>query len=78
MVAKNKHVYDLNETNKKKIFKSVDTIINQDGLVNYPTEFLNSLELPELRPDNFLLKVGAVVIMLRNIKLDYAMKRDWR
>lgn len=77
-MAKNKHVYDLNETNKKKIFKSVDTIINQDGLVNYPTEFLNSLELPELRPDNFLLKVGAVVIMLRNIKLDYAMKRDWR
>lgn len=48
-------------------FKSVDTVMNQDDVVNYPTEFLNSLELPGLPPHNLQLKVGSVVIMLRNI-----------
>ena len=46
--------------------KSVDTVINQDVVVNYPTEFLNSLELPGL-PPQFTIKVGSVVIMLRDI-----------
>lgn len=41
--------------------------MNQDDVVNYPTEFLNSLELPGLPPHNLQLKVGSVVIMLRNI-----------
>ncbi|XP_055922787.1 uncharacterized protein LOC129953570 [Eupeodes corollae] len=48
-------------------FKSVDTVMNQDGVVNYPTEFLNSLEVPGLPLHNLQLKVGSVVIMLRNI-----------
>lgn len=48
-------------------YKSVDTATNQDDAVNYPTEFLNSLELPGLPPHNLQLKVGSVVIMLRNI-----------
>ena len=41
--------------------------MNQDDVVNYPTEFLNSLELPGLQPHNLQLKVGSIVIMLRNI-----------
>ena len=40
--------------------------MNQDDVVNYPTEFLNSPELPGLS-HNLLLKVGSVVIMLLNI-----------
>lgn len=41
--------------------------MNQDDVVNYPTEFLNLLELPGLPPHNLQLKVGSVFMMLRNI-----------
>ncbi|XP_055902132.1 uncharacterized protein LOC129938531 [Eupeodes corollae] len=41
--------------------------MNQNEIVNYPTEFLNSLELPGIPPHNLQLRVGSVVIMLRNI-----------
>lgn len=73
LAAKNKDVDDLNASIQNFIpgqlfsFKSVDTVINQDEVVNYPTEFLNSLELPGLPPHNLQLKVGSVIIMLRNI-----------
>ncbi|KAK9872125.1 hypothetical protein WA026_016177 [Henosepilachna vigintioctopunctata] len=73
LAAKNKDVEDLNATIQNFLpgqlvsFKSVDTVMNQDDVVNYPTEFLNSLELPGLPSHNLQLKVGSVVIMLRNI-----------
>lgn len=73
LAAKNADVDDLNATIQNFLpgqllsYKSVDTVINQDDIVNYPTEFLNSLELPGLPPHNLLLKVGSVIIMLRNI-----------
>ena len=73
LAAKNKDVEDLNATIQNFLpgqlvsFKSVDTVMNQDDVVNYPMEFLNSLELPGLPPHNLQLKVGSVVIMLRNI-----------
>lgn len=73
LAAKNNNVDALNATIQNFLpgqlvsYKSVDTIMNQDDVVNYPTEFLNSLELPRLPPHNLQLKVGSVVIMLRNI-----------
>lgn len=73
LAAKNKDVDDHSATIQNFIpgklfyFKSVDTVINQDEVVNYPTEFLNSMELPGLPPHNLQLKVGSVIIMLRNI-----------
>ncbi|CAB3223021.1 unnamed protein product [Arctia plantaginis] len=47
-----------------------DSVVRTVGFlqINFPTEFLNSLELPGLPPHNLQLKVGSVVIMLRNIK----------
>jgi len=32
------------------IYKSIDTVMNQDEAVNYPTKFLNSLDLIRLPP----------------------------
>jgi hypothetical protein len=38
-------------------FKSSDSVTNQDDVDNYPTEFLNSLELSGLPPYNLQLKI---------------------
>jgi hypothetical protein len=73
LAAKNTDVNEMNFQIQNSIvgelmsYKSVDSITNQNDVVNYPTEFLNSLELPGLPPHNLQLKVGSVIIMLRNI-----------
>lgn len=73
LAGKNKDVNDLNASILQEIdeqffaYKSIDTITNEDDVVNYPTEFLNSLDLPGLPPHYLALKVGAPIIMLRNI-----------
>lgn len=73
MAAKNKNVDELNFNIQSRIngqlhsFKSIDTVTNQDETANYPTEFLNSLDLPGMPLHNLQLKVGAVIILLRNL-----------
>lgn len=73
LAAKNKDVDDLNYIIQNDIigtmhlFKSIDCVTNEDEATNYPIEFLNSLDVPGLPPHNLHLKVGSVVIMLRNI-----------
>ena len=41
--------------------------MNQDEATNYPTEFLNSLDLPGMPPHELILKIGVPIILLRNI-----------
>ncbi|XP_059051905.1 uncharacterized protein LOC131846585 [Achroia grisella] len=73
LAAKNKDVNKLNFTIQEQIvgtlhsFKSIDCVTNIDEITNYPAEFLNTLDVPDLPPHNLQLKVGSVVIILRNL-----------
>ncbi|XP_018496512.1 ATP-dependent DNA helicase PIF6-like [Galendromus occidentalis] len=50
-----------------KTYRSIDTLMEQDEVVNYPTEFLNSLDLPGMPPHILTLKLGVPIISLRNL-----------
>ena len=73
MAAKKKDVDDLNFVIQNQIvgtlhsFKSIDCVTNKDEVTNYPSEFLNSLDVPKLPPHNLQLKVGSEVMMLQNL-----------
>ncbi|PNF38967.1 hypothetical protein B7P43_G06600, partial [Cryptotermes secundus] len=73
LAAKNKDVYKLNNIIQSNIqceavtYKSVDTVVEADEAVNYPTEFFNSLHLPGMPPHVLQLKIGVTITMLRNI-----------
>lgn len=73
LAAKNIDVNDINMNiqfivpGEATTYKSIDTTMEQDEAVNYPTEFLNSLDLPGLPPHILKLKTNVSVILLRNI-----------
>ena len=73
LAAKNIDVNEINFNIQNQISgepttcKSMDSVLNQDEVVNYPTEFLNSLDLPGMPPHVLTLKVGVPIILLRNI-----------
>ncbi|XP_073844099.1 uncharacterized protein, partial [Musca autumnalis] len=73
LAAKNKDVDSLNLIIQSQIagqlhtYKSVDCVTDQNEATNYPTEFLNSLDIPGTPLHNLQLKVGSVIIMLRNL-----------
>ncbi|XP_073835848.1 uncharacterized protein, partial [Musca autumnalis] len=64
LAPKNLDVDNLNCTIQNNIvgalhtFKSIDCVTNEDDATNYPTEFLNSLDVPGLPPHNLELKRG--------------------
>ncbi|GFX98874.1 ATP-dependent DNA helicase [Trichonephila clavipes] len=71
LAAKNKDAYQLNHfiqssiQSEEIIYKSIDTVVEADDVVNYPSKFLNSLDLPGMPPHILKLKIGVPVIMLR-------------
>lgn len=52
-----------------KVYKSIDTIDSEDPqeIADYPAEVLNTFDVSGLPPHELRLKVGAVVILLKNI-----------
>ncbi|XP_037928760.1 ATP-dependent DNA helicase PIF1-like [Teleopsis dalmanni] len=73
LAAKNLDVDEINSKIQAMLpgnlisLKSIDTVVDENEIVNYPTEFLNSLDLPELPPHNLVLKVGSPIILLHNL-----------
>ncbi|XP_075451755.1 uncharacterized protein LOC142492724 [Ascaphus truei] len=73
LAAKNNCVNDINHQIQDMIpgniteYKSIDTVVDNDEAVNYPTEFLNSLEPPGMPPHRLRIKIGTPIMLLRNL-----------
>lgn len=48
-------------------YKSIDTVINPDEIVNYLTKFFSSLDLPDMSIYMLSFKIGVPIILLGNI-----------
>uniref|UniRef100_A0A0L8FGD5 ATP-dependent DNA helicase n=2 Tax=Octopus bimaculoides TaxID=37653 RepID=A0A0L8FGD5_OCTBM len=72
LVPKNVTVTKLNDQLLQSLpgapfaYKSVDTMVEANESMNFPTEFLNSLDPLDLPPHLLCLKVGTPVMFLRN------------
>lgn len=50
-----------------KIYKSIDTTVDADESTLYPTEFLNSLNHSGIPQHKLELKIGSLVMLMRNL-----------
>ena len=50
-----------------ELFKSIDTVKDEEQAINYPTEFLNSQDLPGIPKRNLILNKGAPIMLLHNL-----------
>ena len=73
LAPKNVTVNSINDKLLKKVpppetlYKSVDTMVEKEEAVDYPVEFLNKQEPPNVPPHNLKLRVGAAIMLLRSL-----------
>jgi len=73
LAAKHVDAHDINNINLNKIvdetvvYKSIDSVMEKSEVVNFRTEFLNSLDFPGIRPHILNLKIGVPIMILRSI-----------
>lgn len=74
LAARNSSVNETNDLilsklpGEKVTYTSIDNVMDQEDAVHYPQEFLNSLNPSGLPPHSLNLKLGAPIILLRNLK----------
>ena len=74
LTPRNENVDKINEVimnrfpGQGKTYLSADTVAEEDLCDAYPTDFLNSITLSGMPPHSMTLKVGAPVILLRNLR----------
>jgi len=56
-----------NCSDDKVMYKSIDTTTTDDHAVNFPTEFLNSLDLLGVPPHVLNFKAHAPILLLQNL-----------
>ncbi len=49
------------------MYYSVDTVLEKEDAVHFPIEFLNSLTPTGVPPHKLILKIGAPIILMRNL-----------
>ena len=52
----------------EKTYHSINTVLNEEDAVHYPTEFLNTLSASGLPAHTLKLKLGVPIILMRNLK----------
>lgn len=73
LAPKNDSVNQFNHNIQNKIFGvsktyySVDSVVETNQTVKYPTEFLNSIEITGLPSHMLTLKIGVPIMLLRNV-----------
>ncbi|GBN42038.1 hypothetical protein AVEN_126136-1 [Araneus ventricosus] len=71
LATKNDVVHELHTRIKEMIpvteYRSIDTVVDSGDAVNFPIAFLNSLDPPGMPPHRLQLKIGSVIILVRNL-----------
>ncbi len=52
---------------EEQVYLSCDKVRNEEEAHRFPTEFLNSISLPSIPPHKLTLKLGAPIMLLRNL-----------